>query len=338
MAQIIDQIVKVSIQDAISSVTTVDVNKMALVGTSNVEGAVATKILSVEGAEEAFGADSQLTAMVKAFYAQDVQPISVICIPAGDDALASVKAAASEGHKFYHVVFATESVDVATLKTWQEWLADAKKVAEIQVSDAQALLNHKQDRIAIFQHDVDGEYLNVAITAKKCAMDSARGSYSHKTVQGITADNYTAEQFASLTDGGINIYTEVAGEARVFFGTTGSNEDFIDSVIKDDWVRFNIQSRIYKLFGEGNDGQGVNYEDAGISSIGACVLNVLEVGADEYHQYLMKGRNSVNVPSYAYLKENYAEDVRKRNLPLVSGKYSRMGTLNSAQVSIQVVL
>ena len=44
MAEIIDQIVKISIQDAISSVTTVDVNTMAIVGRN---GTFATRVVDV---------------------------------------------------------------------------------------------------------------------------------------------------------------------------------------------------------------------------------------------------------------------------------------------------
>ena len=46
MAEIIDQIVKISIQDAISSVTTVDVNTLAIVGLATTSTPVAGEIAS----------------------------------------------------------------------------------------------------------------------------------------------------------------------------------------------------------------------------------------------------------------------------------------------------
>lgn len=392
MAEIIDQIVKISIQDAISSVTTVDVNTVALVGLATAQSPVASEISSVAGAETAYGADSELAAMVRAFFAQDSQPSRVVCIPAGESAsatLAAVKSAA-QNFNFYHVVVATwdESVSDTILvgsNGWQEWLADAKKVLHIQVKDPTSLKNHGGNRIAVYKHneiqkitqtvttsttttvttlaelpsgwtdgqtvtsetssgttttvEVSVEFLPVAIVALRCSKDSARGTFAHKTCKGITADSYTVEQYNAWIDGGINIYTKVSGESRLFMGTTGSDEAFIDQIVKDDWIRFNVQSRIYKLLGEGNDGNGVNYDDAGIGAVAASVLNVLTLAQDTDHQYVMADSASVDYKPYSYLKENYAADVRKRNLPLISGRYARMNSIHTVvQVSLQVTL
>ena len=114
MAQIIDQIVKISIQDAISSVTTVDVNTVALVGKA--EGKDAAEVSSLAGAKTAFGEDSELYQMMKAFFEQDSQPSRVVGIPAGSAALAAVQAA-SENFDFYHVVAATDDAQALTLES-----------------------------------------------------------------------------------------------------------------------------------------------------------------------------------------------------------------------------
>lgn len=392
MAEIIDQIVKISIQDAISSVTTVDVNTVALVGLATTQSPVAGEVSSVSGAETAYGADSELTAMVRSFFAQDSQPSRVVCIPAGESASATLTAvkAAAQNFAFYHIVLATwdESVSDTILvgsNGWQEWLADAKKVLHIQVKDPTGLKNLGGKRIAVYKHneiqkitqtvttsttttvttlaelpsgwddgvthtsttssgttttiDVSVEFLNVGIVALRCSKDSARGTFAHKKCNGITPDSYTTKQYNAWIDGGINIYTKVSGEARLFMGTTADKESFIDQVIKDDWIRFNVQSRIYKLLGEGNDGNGVNYDDAGIGAVAASVLNVLTLAQDTDHQYVMADSASVDYKPYSYLVENYAEDVRKRNLPLISGRYARMNAIHTVvQVSLQVTL
>jgi hypothetical protein len=122
-------------------------------------------------------------------------------------------------------------------------------------------------------------------------------------------------------------------------GTTADKETFVDQVIKDDWIRFNVQSRIYQLLGEANDGHGVNYDDAGIASVAASVLNVLTVAQDTDHQYVMADSATVDYKPYSYLVANYAEDVRKRNLPLISGRYARMNAIHTVvQVSLLVTL
>ena len=392
MADIIDQIVKISIQDAISSVTTVDVNTVALVGLATAQSPVAAEISSVAGAETAYGADSELAAMVRSFFAQDSQPSRVVCIPAGNTAAATLAAvqAAAQDFSFYHVVWATWDGSVTTTiltgsNGWQEWLADAKKVLHVQVKDPTALKNHGGDRIAVYKHDeimeitqtvtsgttttvthpsslpggwTDGnlrtsttesgttttvevsvEFLPVAIVALRCAADSARGTFAHKKCKGVTPDSYTTEQYNAWIDGGINVYVKVSGEARLFMGTTADKETFVDQVIKDDWIRFNVQSRIYQLLGEANDGHGVNYDDAGIASVAASVMNVLTVAQDTDHQYVMADSASVDYKPYSYLVQNYAEDVRERNLPLITGRYARMNAIHTAQqVTLYVTL
>lgn len=394
MAQIIDQIVKISIQDAISSVTTVDVNTVALVGKAS-QGAEAVEVSSVKGAETAFGADTELAAMVRAFFAQDSQPSRVVCVPAGEDALAAVKAA-SENFDFYHIVVATDdaaSLSLTSIKAWHEWLADVKKVAHIQVPDVAAMdgtdgrADAGYDRVAVYVHkelamvttivydsetrettvttsttkpvgwedhaaksvttdgtetttvEISWEYLPVAIVALRCSRDSAKGTFAHKKCKGVTPDPYTVEEYNEAIDRGLNIYVKVSGEARLFMGTTSSKENFIDQIVKDDWIRFNVQSRIYQLLGEGNDGNGVNYDDAGIGAVAASVLNVLTVAQDTTHQYVMADSASVDYKPYSYLVANYAEDVRKRNLPLISGRYARMNSIHTVvQVDLQVTL
>ncbi|PBC75346.1 hypothetical protein [Fibrobacter intestinalis] len=86
MAQIIDQIVNISINDAISVVTTTDVNTMALVGKSGSgkDSAEAGEFASSDDIGDAYGTDSELYAMGVKFFAQDSQPSKVVCIPAPD--------------------------------------------------------------------------------------------------------------------------------------------------------------------------------------------------------------------------------------------------------------
>jgi hypothetical protein len=353
MAEIIDQIVKISIQDTISGVTTVDVNTVALVGKA--AGKDAAEVSSLAGAKTAFGDDTELYQMMKTFFAQDSQPSKVVGIPAGEDALEAVQAAA-ESFDFYHVVVATDDAETLTIteiKDWHEWAADAKKVAHIQVPDFAALAGTDgrgeagYNRVALYVHqektvvgqDTMYEFLPVGIVAIRCASDSARGTFAHKKCKGVAPDTYSVEEYNSAIARGINIYVKVSGEARLFMGTTSDNVHFIDQVVKDDWIRFNVQSRIYKLLGEGNDGNGVNYDDAGIGAVAASVLNVLTLAQDTDHQYVMADSANVEYKPYSYLIANHAEDVRKRNLPLIKGHYARMNSIHTVdKVDLYVTL
>lgn len=363
MAQIIDQIVKISIQDSVSGVTTTDVNTVAIVGrAASGNNHAAGRYSTAKKVGEDFGTGSELYAMAVKFFAQDSQPDSVVVVPAASvsDALSAVKDAA-EKFDFYHVCLASgdSAVSAAVLENFQDWLADAKKVLHVQIAPSDGnstelalmgdLSGYGADRVAVYLHSenldtaddgtASGEFLNVALVALRCAADSARGTFAHKTVSGVAADAYGPDSFRELTDAGLNVIAKVSGEARVFFGTTCDSLTFIDQVVKDDWIRFNVQSRIFRLLGEANGGHGVNYDDAGIGAVAAAVLNVLNVAADTDHQYVMEDSASVDYKPYSYLKENYAEDVRKRNLPLISGRYARMNSIHTVvQVSLQVTL
>lgn len=465
MAEIIDQIVKISIQEAISSVTTVDVNTVALVGRngtfatrvvdvtpslkSGATGAQGSKKVTLKIADETFeitttasdavadviddlvaavnngttgskiftasdgtskltltakatgfndaeisvssldqniilgpssvsevtagvgtleafetassdavaarcGTDSEIYAMAMQFFAQDSQPSRIVCIPIGQSAanseiLDAVKAAAPN-FAFYHVVVASNDeefglpllTDPAT--GLQAWLAEAKKVSEIQVADASGLKDHGCDRVLVVQHTENTasgsrDFILPGVVGYVCALDSAGCTMAHKKCKGATPDTFDVDQYNALVDGGINVYTKVSGEARLFMGTTADKEHFLDQVIKDDWIRFNVQSRIYKLLGEGNNGKGVNYDDAGIASVAATVLDVISTAADTEHMYIMKDEYNVDYKPYSYLVKNYAEDVRKRNLPLISGNYKRMNYVHTVvSVKLQVTL
>lgn len=368
MADIIDQIVNISIQDAISSVTTTDVNTAAIVGAVGADPAEtgATVCTSSASVGANYGTDSALYAMATKFFAQDSHPAQLVCIPAASLAasLAAIQAADNAGLAFYHVCIGdvaladgTLSDVTSQLEAIQDYAAEAKKVAHVQVnrgtSDALAislagsLVDYGASRVALYLHSSglataagvsSGEYENVALVALRCAADSARGTFAHKTLSGITPDTVTADAFASLVAARLNVYTKVAGEGRVFYGTTCAADGFIDNVVKDDWVRFNAQSAIYRLLGEANDGAGVTYDDAGIASIAAAVSGVLAKAADTEHQYIMSGY-SVDYKSYDYLKTNNASDVQARNLPLVKGRYSRMNSIHTVKnVTLAVTL
>lgn len=357
MAQIIDQIVKISITDAVSGVTTADVNTVAIVGKASTgKGTDAGEYASAEDVGAAYGTDSELYAMAVKFFAQDSQPSTLVAIPASEFA-AALEAAktAADTFAFYHVCVATSDTlpEAGQLESWQDWLADAKKILHVQapasgdntkeIALMAELKAYGADRVAVYLHkenfsEGSGEFLNVAIVALRCAADSARGTFAHRKCGSTTADTYGTSAYTKLIAAGLNIYLTVAGEARLFMGTTCDSSHFIDEIAKDDWIRFNVQSKIFTLLGDANDGHGVNYDDAGIASVAATVSNVLATAADTDHQYVMDGY-SVSYKSYDYLKANRAEDVKKRNLPLISGTYSRMGAVHTVQqVSLQVTL
>lgn len=351
MAQIIDQIVNISIKDAISGVTTTDVNTMAIIGKpgDGKDGATAGTYADLESIGDDFGTDSQLYEMARNFYSQESVPDKLVVIPCAEFSKLkeSITGAAQSGLDFYHAVTFQDGATASGLSEIQAWLADNHKILHVQMEDASGImadLNGKgTDRIAVYQHAEKvgevPEHLAVALIATRCASDSARGTFAHKKVKGMTADSFTPTGFSAAIAAGINVYTKVAGENRVFMGTCADGaESFIDNVVKDDWIRFNVQSKIFELLGEANDGAGITYDDSGIQSVAAAIGNVFTQAAGSDRQYIMDGFE-VNCKTYDYLKENNPGDVRKRNLPLVSGRYSRMNSIHTVNtVNLNVTL
>lgn len=349
MAEIIDSIVNISINDAISSVTTTDVNTMAIVGAAGKSGAVAGEYSTLKAIKEAFNegdTDCELVKMAAAFFDQPSQPEKLVCIPLGSAGLDGViQAAADAGLEFYHVCAATSADNSDDLGDIYTVLSDTKKRLHIQASNDTIAKAYQAklaadgiDRVYVYLQPAADKYMNVALVAARCANDSARGTFAHKKLANITAGSYSKDKFDELTGLGINIYCKAQGEARVFFGTGKDKSTFIDNGVKEDWVRFSIQSKIYQLLGEANDGNGVTYDDPGIDSVAAAILQVFAKAADSDHQYIMEGY-SVSYKPYAYLAENEAAKVRERTLPLVKANYKRMNSIHTAKtIQLNVTL
>ncbi|MCQ2104637.1 MAG: DUF3383 domain-containing protein [Fibrobacter sp.] len=366
MAQIIDSIIRISINEAISTVSTTSVNTMAVVGPAS-QGPAFVECSCSEDAE-VFGTDSLLYGMVASTFSQSACPAKVIAIKAGcfAEALDAVKNAQDAALDFYHIVakFGDDIIPSSTEFTktggWNAYLGENFKIIHLELDDtsngfasirelSQSLLKSTSDRVALYQHHAAGN-IAASIVSIRCALDSARGTFAHKKVKNVEYDGYKKSDFDALVADNINVYTVAAGESRVFMGSTSgknvllastgekSPASFIDGIAKDDWIRFNIQTKIYSLLGEANDGHGVTYDDNGINSVAAAILQVFAKAADTDHQYIMQGY-TVNIKDYEYLKKNYAVDVQARNLPLVKGRYSRLNSIHTVRnVELTVTL
>lgn len=353
MAEIIDSIINVSINDAISNVSTSDVNTMAIVGKQG-EGKSGTagSYSTLKAIGDSFGKDSEIYAMASAFFGQSNQPESLVVIPVSGitDLANGIKAASEAGLEFYHICASCDEADIsAQLPEIHTDLEDGKMLLHLQTSSKESAKNMVKKlsdmelkRTAVFLHGVKNEFLNVAIVTVRCAKDSAKGTFAHKKVNGITPDAYSKDDYNDLVNAGVNIYCKARSkgriESRLFMGTTKDKTCFIDNIIKDDWIRFNVQIEIFSLLGEANDGDGVNYEDSGIDSIPTKILQVFSKASDSAHKYIMEGY-IVDYKNYDYLKKNNADDVKNRNLPLVKGYYSRMNSVHTARnVQLNVTL
>ena len=122
---------------------------------------------------------------------------------------------------------------------------------------------------------------------------------------------------------GYNVYTDIAKSSRLFLGTTCGPTDFIDTIVKADWIKFRVQEAVFKLLQTGNEGYGIDLDDNGISAIGAAVTDVLTTAFKNH--YVMDGY-TVTLPLFADLP---AADKAKRKLSGIKGRVKLMDSVHT---------
>lgn len=303
---------------------------------------------------------SDLVAVTKAFFEEADNPGKLVCIPVDADPTAAeigdvLDAALNMGRDsnnrdidFYHVVVrlgegATSSSVVSLANALEEWCKENFKLAHLEVQDrtvgedAMATLSDKPlTRVAIYFHKEDsGKSFAAALVADRCGNDPARGTWAHKTLGSIKADSTSKENLKDAEDLGLNIYVKIAGVDRTYFGTTGSNKTFIDSVVKKDWLKFRTQEAIFDTLGSANNGDGVDYNDDGIQAIAAAMNSIFNTAMDNEHRYVLPDSTDIQVPKYADIP---AEEKAVRNLPDVKATFTIQESIHTVKtVELQVV-
>lgn len=337
-------VVKVSISEAVSAVTSTSINTMGVVVTSLTSPIEdAGKYYSSDDVKTDFGATSEAYYMALDFFSQTNHPQGLVIIPVATQTAEVVMEACSsaiETYDVYHFcIQALAASDAATVTALalalETWCLENYKMFHIEVGDptiasaVQTSLNATSPECTdIWSHNKTSfptEYLAVAIVASRCGVDPARGTWAHKEVNSITPDAVSVPNFASYKNIGLNFYTKIAGVSRTFFGTCGDKSTFIDVRLKKDWIRFRVMESIFNLLGSANDGYGVSYDDSGIQSIGASVGGIFTKAAANDRQYIMPDY-SVTVPNYDDID---AAEKEVRNLPDVKGFFKIMNSIHT---------
>lgn len=194
------------------------------------------------------------------------------------------------------------------------------------------LTESRTTRVAIYAHNLtaaSSDHIGVDIASDRCGADPARGTWAHKELVGDSPDALTKAQLKKAIDTGYNVYTSIAKSPRIFLGTTCGPTDFIDTIIKGDWLKFRISEAVYKLLRDGGDGYGVDMDDSGIAAVGAEVTTVLDEAYKNH--YIMKDY-SVSLPLYADLPQ---VDKDNRRLSGIKATVTTMGSVH-AVISIEV--
>lgn len=354
-AKIIDKIVTVSVTDATSVADSTAVNTVAaLVSVSaddyKVSGSDGVDVVTITGSSEASGYGDEAVAIATSFFGEENPGQLTLALTneeyTGDNVATLLEAAISAGAEdCYHWLFwldplGTDDDDnvavsdaVALCTALQSWAGENDKLVHVELEsqaegDAlmQGLAALAPSRVAVYSHDADDYCLAAAVCANNCADDPAKGTWAYTQLDSITADSISVANFVSYvqTDG-LNVYHTVKGLNVLTFGTTGSATDFVDQIVKQDWLKFRVQEAILTLLVTANSNRGVLYCDEGIQGVAAAVNNVLNVANS--NGYIMDDWE-VTAPKYSEIE---AAQIKKRNLPDVTATFSIMNSIHTVQ-------
>lgn len=374
MDRLIDEIVKVRVSDAAASATAAQVNTVAVVGIPTKTDAATSIQYSQDGVRAAYddgyttapktAEKSGLSKMSEAFFLER-NPGRLVCIPVtaaptGEDIGSTLDEALESGNDFYHVILRSDSKDkdtiVALVGALQDWCGTNFRLAHLELTDratASAALEELAkdaaktfDRVAVYFHsETNGRSLAAALVANRCASDPARGTWALKSLTSVSADSFTLSNFKDAQTKSMNIYAVAGGVANTFWGSTGAQSDtadgetapshFIDERIKKDWLKFRTQEKIFDLLRQSNNGDGLDYNDAGIAGVEAAITNLFSIAADNEHRYVRDGSVEISVPKFDEIDK---KNRKIRNLPKVRVQFEVLASIHTVKtVELQVV-
>lgn len=359
-------IVNVNVVGAGAAVAATSVNTVGIIVTDTVVGTEASdhKYSDSEGVKDVFGATSEAYKMAVRFFSQKRHPDSVYVVRIADKTQAAITAAVSDGAlaDVFHWVLSLETPDtdaekistLALLKGLNSHAAEDYKFYHVEMdatTDAQAvaikalydgftasdvdyagLTVSQTTRVEISAHNLTAatdDHIAVSIVSDRCGADPARGTWAHKELVGDSPDTMSKAQLKRAMDAGFNVYTSIAKSPRFFMGTSCGPANFIDSVVKADWIKFRVAEAVYELLRDGGDGYGVDLDDNGIAAIGAKVTDVLGTA---YKNHYIHEDFTVDLPLYADLP---AADKAQRRLSGIKAYITLMDSVHTV-VSIDI--
>lgn len=181
-------------------------------------------------------------------------------------------------------------------------------------------------RTVVFFHEPVGEYADAGLVGECGAQTVGSITWKFKTIKGLTPADYSQSKVDSIhAEGGI-CYVTKAGDNITSEGIV-VNGEFIDVINAMDWVQFNIELRVQKLF---NYNPKIPYTNNGIAMIENEVLGVLQ---DAYNNGMISEDND-NLPEYRtdFPGRNAIteEDRRKREYNLGSFEFVLAGAIHIA--------
>lgn len=344
MANKLDKIVKVNVNSAATILGATDINTLGLVTTEAVLSqhtlkesySSADEIAS--DFEDSTHQNTNVVRVARAVFGQGkIDKVFVVVVGGSETEVEAMERVANKGiHNFIMCGFVEyESDDEETQTRFaalQFYAGENDKLIFIETNDSANFedimdANNVNTRVSVWGQKTSIGSKAGSICGYQFGRDSARGTFALKELDGVAADEMTPSEFETLKNKGLNVYTGVGADANAvnctYAGTTSDKEHFIDTILKEDWIKFNLRSEVFNLLRTANDGYGLDYDDAGISEIGRVITSVLNRAVNSHY---IQDNFEIDLPTYASIS---AADKQIRKVSGIVVRVTLMGTIQS---------
>ncbi|PAK60574.1 hypothetical protein B9K02_00400 [Lentilactobacillus kefiri] len=174
------------------------------------------------------------------------------------------------------------------------------------------------------------EAMDAALIGRVASKTVGSVTWKFKDLDGITTQDYSATDFAGITNHHAIAYVMVNGTPETSEGWT-SNGEYIDNLHGDTWVKTMVQLNVQKKFQENDK---IPYEKSGIDLLTSVVYNTLDTG---WQQGIIltddaTKKGDFNVTSSDRDAQSL-EDLSKRHYGGIQLTYHRSGAIHSATIN-----
>ena len=337
MANLLDVIVNIELKKPVG--LNVDFGKPLII--SELTSAVAYKeFASLEEVKETYtgttDAEKKVVAMAEMIFKQEHKPKKIAiacCAPAetGASTPALVDLLNSVYDKDWYYLLCADNTQNNVIALADVIEANKRKMFVTRTDSSTVLTAvkaKKYQRTVVFFHETVGEYADAGLVGECGAQTVGSITWKFKTINGLTPADYTQTKIDSIHDDGGICYVTKAGDNITSEGITVSGE-YIDVINAMDWVQFNIEYKVQKLF---NSNPKIPYTNNGIAMIENSVVGVLQ----EAYNNGMIAEDDDNLPLYSTdfpgRSETTAADRKKREYNLGSFEFELSGAIHIAVI------
>ena len=338
MANLMDVIVDIDIKSATGLATT-EIGKPLII--AELASAVAyQEFKSLEDVKEIYtgttDAEKNVIAMAEMIFKQEHKPKKIAiacCAPAeeGTDTPALVDLLNSVYDRDWYYLLAVDNSQDTMIALADVIEANKRKMFVTRTSTSTALEAMKAKdyaRTVVFFHETVGEYADAGLVGECGARTVGEITWKFKTINGLTPADYNQRKVDEIHANGGICYVTKAGDNITSEGIV-VNGEYIDVINAMDWIQFNVEYRVQKLF---NSNPKIPYTNNGIAMIENEVIGALQ---SAYNNGIITA-NDENIPEYSTnfpgRSETSEEDRKKREYNLGSFEAVLMGAIHFAVV------